>query len=105
MTNETSFNTSQMLNLENSVRISSNSLFNAQNAYEASFEDAIIEETIKIEEKNQKEQKINFSSLGMPPGFILDTSLIEEFENGSSQNENSQNQKQYFNPYLLTEEI
>ena len=103
MTNEINFNTSGMLNLENSVRISATSMFDAQSAYENTFEDMILDEASKIEEQSQKQQKIVFSSLGMPPGFILDTSLLDEFENNSSQNQ-SNNQKQNFNPYLLAEE-
>ena len=51
MTNEISFNTSGMLNLENSVRISATSMFDAQSAYENTFEDMILDEASKIEEQ------------------------------------------------------
>ena len=70
-----------MLYLDTQVRISSNQTFNAQEAYQATFEDVMLEQNAKIEETNQKQQKSTFFALGMPPGFNLDTSLLEEMDN------------------------
>ena len=89
MTNSISFDNSQMLYLDSGIRISSTSVFNAQEAYETSFEDLMLEEATKIEENNQKQQNNNFINIGMPPGFNLDTSFLEEMEN--SKNEQNQN--------------
>lgn len=62
---------SKMLSLDYDVRISASSSFNAQDAYENTFEDVISE---KI---SQNEQKNNYSfscikALGAPPGFWLE---------------------------------
>ncbi|MBR5304438.1 MAG: hypothetical protein IKU37_06400 [Candidatus Gastranaerophilales bacterium] len=76
MINETGINLTQFLNLEENIRISSSSNFNAKDAYENAFEDVILETASKTEE--EKENKINFSSLGAPAGFFLDTSLLNE---------------------------
>ena len=91
MTNGISLDNSQMLYLDSNIRISSTSVFNAQEAYESSFEDIMLEEAVKIEENSQKQQKSNFINIGMPPGFNLDTSFLEELEN--SKNEQNQNNK------------
>ena len=80
MINNFSIDVNQMLNLGSDVRISASSSFNAQEAYENTFEDLIQEESTKTEQE-KKEYKINFDALGMPPGFILDTSLLDSFEN------------------------
>ena len=79
MINNVSIDVTQMLNIASDVRISASSSFNAQEAYENTFEDLIQEEIVKAEEE-KKEYKINFDALGMPPGFILDTSLLDSFE-------------------------
>ena len=89
MTNEISFDNSQMLYLDSNIRISSNSIFNAQEAYETSFEDVMLDEAVRIEENSQKQQKNAFLNIGMPPGFNLDTSFLEAMEN--SKNEQNQN--------------
>ena len=89
MTSEISLDNSQMLYLDSNIRISSTSIFNAQDAYETSFEDVMLEEATKVEENTQKQQKNGFLNIGMPPGFNLDTSFLEEMEN--SKNEQNQN--------------
>lgn len=76
MLNEISLNTSQFLQLATDIRTSSTSTFNAQEAYENSFEDVMMDVALKNEE--EKENKINFTNLGMPAGFFLDTSLLSE---------------------------
>ena len=92
LTSEISLDSSQMLYLDSSIRISSTSVFNAQEAYESSFEDIMLEETVKIEENNQKQQKSSFLNIGMPPGFNLDTSFLEQIENSKNeQNQHSRN--------------
>ena len=80
MASEINFNPAEMLMLENQIRVSVNSNFNAQDAYETTFEDVLLEQTSKHQEQieNKFVNKINFSNLGMPAGFILDTSLLEE---------------------------
>ena len=80
MINEIGINSAQFLQLDTNIRTSSTSTFNAQEAYENTFEDLIQEEATKTEQE-KKEYKINFDALGMPPGFILDTSLLDSFEN------------------------
>lgn len=105
MTNGISFNTNQMLNLENQVRITANAIFNVQDAYETAFEDVIQEQALKIEEDAQKQQRNQYFNLGMPAGFILDTSMLDEIENSSDfQNENLNYNQDNYNNYLLLEE-
>ena len=77
MINETGINSAQFLQLESSIRTSSTSLFNAQEAYENVFEDTMLEVVSKIQDE-EKENKINFLNLGAPAGFFLDTSLLSE---------------------------
>ena len=69
-------NTAQFLQLDTNIRTTSTSAFNAQEAYENTFEDAILEVISKAQE--EKENKIAFSNLGAPAGFFLDTSLLSE---------------------------
>ena len=76
MLNEISLNSAQFLQLDPNIRVSSTQNFNAQEAYENAFEDVMLETANKIEE--EKENKINFSNLGAPAGFFLDTSLLSE---------------------------
>ena len=76
MINDISLNSAQFLQLENNIRVSSNFSFNAQEAYENTFEDTLLDVVSKAEE--EKENKINFSNLGAPAGFFLDTSLLSE---------------------------
>ena len=76
MINEISLNSAQFLQLDTNIRTSATSTFNAQEAYENTFEDVILE--VATKEQEEKENKINFSSLGAPAGFFLDTSLLSE---------------------------
>ena len=76
MINETNLNSAQFLQLTPDIRTSSISVFNAQEAYENAFEDVLLE-TIS-DSKEEKESKVNFSNLGAPAGFFLDTSLLNE---------------------------
>lgn len=76
MINEIGINSAQFLQLDTNIRTSSTSTFNAQEAYENTFEDTLLDITSKNEE--EKENKINFSNLGAPAGFFLDTSLLSE---------------------------
>lgn len=76
MINETNLNSAQFLQLTPNIRTSSISVFNAQEAYENAFEDVLLE-TIS-DSKEEKESKVNFSNLGVPAGFFLDTSLLNE---------------------------
>jgi len=76
MINDISLNSSQFLQLDTNIRTSSTSAFNAQEAYENTFEDVMLDVVSKIEE--EKENKVNFSNLGAPAGFFLDTSLLSE---------------------------
>ena len=77
MINDINLNTAEFLKLENNIRVSSNSSFNAQDAYENTFEDALLDVVSKNEEE-KNENKVNFSNLGAPAGFFLDTSLLSE---------------------------
>lgn len=102
---EIELNTSQFLQLNSDIRVTSNSVFNAQEAYESTFEDVINEEVIKINQENQeteKNHKINFYNLGAPAGFFLDNSLLEEIELNNSNLSNSENKS--FNPYLMIDD-
>lgn len=65
MTN--SINTSQISNLENNIRISATSSFNAKDAYETIFEDVISKKT--LDEETEKINQTQNRSLGAPPGF------------------------------------
>ena len=76
MINEIGINSAQFLQLDTNIRTSSTSAFNAQEAYENTFEDTMLDIASKNEE--EKENKINFSNLGAPAGFFLDTSLLSE---------------------------
>ena len=77
MTSDISLNSAQFLQLEPNIRVSSTSTFNSQEAYENTFEDVMLEQVQKNEEE-KKSTQINFSSLGPPAGFFLDTSLLSE---------------------------
>ena len=76
MINEIGLTSSQFLQLDTNIRTSSTSVFNSQEAYENTFEDAMLDIVSKSEE--EKENKINFSNLGAPAGFFLDTSLLSD---------------------------
>ena len=76
MTSEIGLNTTHFLQLNNDIRISSTSTFNAQEAYENTFEDVLLDVVSKTQE--EKQSKIAFSSLGVPAGFFMDTSLLSE---------------------------
>lgn len=76
MINEIGLNSAQFLQLEQNIRISSTNTFDAQQAYENVFEDTLLDIVSKSEE--EKENKVNFSNLGAPAGFFLDTSLLNE---------------------------
>ena len=54
MINNVSIDVTQMLNIASDVRISASSSFNAQEAYENTFEDLIQEEVIKTEEEKKE---------------------------------------------------
>lgn len=69
-------NTAKFLELDTNIRTSSTSVFNTQEAYENTFEDVMLEVVAKAQE--EKDNKINFSNLGAPAGFFLDTSLLSE---------------------------
>ena len=61
--------------LENNVKISSNHIFNGKNAFENTMEDVGLENLSKQE--TNKENKIEFYSLGAPAGFFLDNYFTE----------------------------
>lgn len=94
MIDNVSMNTAQFLQLDTDIRTSSTSTFNAQDAYENTFEDVISEIANKSQEE-ERNNKINFSNLGAPAGFFLDTSLLDEMESGNIE------QKSPINPYSL----
>ena len=106
MTNEISLNASQMLYLDSQVRVTSNSVFNAQEAYENTFEDVMLEENSKAQEQTQKQNKVSFLGLGMPPGFNLDTSFLDELDGADNQQNANQNysSNSAFKNYFLLEE-
>ena len=102
MTSEIGFNPAQFLQLDSDIRISATSTFNAQEAYENTFEDALLDEVVKIqEEQKPKENRVNFYNLGAPAGFFLDNSLLEEMEAGGGNLQNQENKN--FNPYMMIE--
>lgn len=74
MLDKIGLNQAQFLQLDTDIRVSSNATFNAQEAFENVFEDVAIE----IANEEQTSNKINFSNLGAPAGFFLDTSLLSE---------------------------
>lgn len=75
---DTGINISELLFLGNNIRISSSNSFNAQDAYDNTFEDLLTEENSKTQCEIENKNKINFSNLGAPAGFFLDTSLLDE---------------------------
>lgn len=77
MNNTLEFNVSQNLMLDNLIRVSSNSAFNSKDAYDNTFNDLISEKAISEDKEKKEQSQINFSNLGMPYGFQIDTSLIE----------------------------
>ena len=94
MINNISMNSAQFLQLDTDIRTTSTSTFNAQDAYENTFEDVVSEIVNKTQEE-ERNNKINFSNLGAPAGFFLDTSLLDEINNGAVE------QKAPINPYSL----
>ncbi|MBR3605514.1 MAG: hypothetical protein IKL52_05765 [Candidatus Gastranaerophilales bacterium] len=98
MTSEIGFNSTQFLQLHNDIRISSSSTFNAQEAYDNTFEDVLLDVVSNSQETKNQENKSKFYNLGVPAGFILDNSLLEEMETLEISSNASQNN---FNPYLL----
>ena len=76
MTSEIGFNTTQFLQLNNDIRISSSSIFNAQDAYENTFEDVLLDVVSKTHE--DKHNSTSSSGLGVPAGFFMDTSLLSK---------------------------
>lgn len=98
MTSEIGFNSTQFLQLHNDIRTSSTSTFNAQEAYDSTFEDVLLDEVSKAQETKQQENKQKFYNLGVPAGFILDNSLLEEMEGIELSSSGSQNG---FNPYMM----
>lgn len=108
MTDSINLNTNGLLNLQSDVRITSNNIFNAQDAFENSFEDILLEEVSKEQQEAQKiTNEIKYTNLGMPSGFNLDTSLLEEIEKGAQEGPDSKafKQKMCENAYLITENI
>lgn len=108
MTESINLNTNGLFNLQNDVRITSNNIFNAQDAFENSFEDILLEEVSKEQQETQKTiNEIKFANLGMPSGFNLDTSLLEEIEKGTQDNSdsNSYQQKMRDSAYLIAENL
>lgn len=69
-------NVANFLELDTNIRTSSTSTFNSQEAYENTFEDVMLDVVSKAQE--EKDDKVNFSNLGAPAGFFLDTSLLSE---------------------------
>ena len=69
-------NVANFLELDTNIRTSSTSTFNSQEAYENTFEDVMLDVVSKAQE--EKDNKVNFSNLGAPAGFFLDTSLLSE---------------------------
>ena len=69
-------NIANFLELDTNIRTSSTSTFNFQEAYENTFEDVMLDVVSKAQE--EKDNKVNFSNLGAPAGFFLDTSLLSE---------------------------
>lgn len=98
MTSEIGFNSTQFLQLHNDIRISSTSTFNAQEAYDNTFQDVLLDEVSKVQETKQQENKQKFYNLGVPAGFILDNSLLEQMEGIELSSSASQNS---FNPYMM----
>jgi hypothetical protein len=103
-----SFNTSEMLRLDDRVSINSISSFNAQEAYENTFEDVLAEEVLKSEEQNNKKIDIELKSLGMPANFELEKQLSENENTDFSKNKNKTafmtlNFKKAASTYLLND--
>lgn len=78
MLDKIGLNQAQFLQLDTNIRVSSNATFNAQDAFENAFEDVVSEIANKDEQQQTTSHKVNFSNLGAPAGFFLDTSLLSE---------------------------
>lgn len=79
------------LQFNSNIRTTASTEFDRQMSCENIFED----KNTKTKEEIRNE-KINFSNLGAPAGFFLDTSLLEE-----QANEGPQEPKAPKNPYTL----
>ena len=99
MTQEISLNTAQFALLNPDIRVSATSTFNAQEAYENTFEDVLLDQVSKTHEQNQKNNEVKFYNLGAPAGFFLDNSLLEQME--APEIESSSVSHNGFNPYML----
>ena len=64
MTSEIGFNSTQFLQLHNDIRISSSSTFNAQEAYDNTFEDVLLDVVSNSQETKNQENKSKFYNLG-----------------------------------------
>ena len=78
MTNEIGLYNANFLQLSSDIRTSATTTFNAQEAYDNTFEDVLLEQVSKVQEEEQKDSKVKFYNLGAPAGFFLDTSLLSE---------------------------
>ncbi len=100
MINGISTDVTGLLALNNNIRISNTSVFNAEEAYQSTFED-LISETVANDAKDDEEIKTNKTpspiknslNIGIPSGFNLDTSLLEKIE--EAENSNTQNNTEY----------
>ena len=103
MINGISTDTTGLLALNNNIRISNNSVFNAEEAYQSTFEDLLLEtvaESSDDDDNNGKIENNNLSdkpsspiknslNLGIPSGFNLDTSLLEKIDETEQGAQNS----------------
>ncbi len=88
MINSIGFSASQMLNLESNTTINSTSTFNAQEAYENTFEDILLEQT------SAEDQKNNYTKPNLSNNIeLIDIKNINQFENLTNNNE--QNNKSH----------
>ena len=106
MINSIGFSMSQMLALESNVSINSTSNFNAQEAYENTFEDIIVE---KVTE-NKKNDSINKNQFFEAQNLNIKNSIqFDELSNENEKNKNNSphrgfekiNFKNAINTYML----
>ena len=105
MINGISTDMTGLLALNNNIRISNNSVFNAEEAYQSTFEDLLLETVAESssDDNNGKIENNNLSTkpsspiknslnLGIPSGFNLDTSLLEKIDKTE---QGAQNKNEY----------
>ena len=99
MINDIRYSASQLLQISDLIPVQEGT-FSTQEAYQNTFEELIAEKNNEAEIQNLN--KASFMPLGIPAGFNIDFSLLDEMENQETGIIN-QDQNNGYNKYLLAE--